>query len=102
VDRAVPRRRHEPPNRVVGRPVPGPSLGGDRECLLRGFLGEIEVAEEADQRGEDPSPLVAEDLVEDRYHSTIGRTSTAPPSRAAGTRAARSIAASRSSASYVR
>ena len=33
------------------------------------------------------------------YHSTIGRTSTAPPRRAAGIRAASSIAASRSSAS---
>ena len=42
---------------------------------------------------------VAEDLLEDRYHSTIGRTSIAPPMRAAGIRAASSIAASRSSAS---
>jgi hypothetical protein len=30
---------------------------------LRGFLGELEVAEEADQRGENPPPLVAEDLL---------------------------------------
>jgi hypothetical protein len=30
-----------------------------------GFLGEVEVAEEADQAGEDAAPLVAEDLVED-------------------------------------
>jgi len=33
---------------------------------LGGFLGEVEVAEEADQPGEDAAPLVAEDLVEDR------------------------------------
>ena len=45
---------------------------------------------------------VAEDLLEDRYHSTIGRTSIAPPMRAAGIRAASSIAASRSSASKKR
>jgi hypothetical protein len=32
---------------------------------LSGFLGEVEVAEEADQCGEDAAPLVAEDLVED-------------------------------------
>jgi hypothetical protein len=32
---------------------------------LSSFLGEIEVAEEADQGGEDAAPLVAEDLVED-------------------------------------
>ena len=34
--------------------------------------------------GEDAAPLVAEDLLEDRYHSSSGRTSIAPPSRAAG------------------
>jgi hypothetical protein len=76
-----------------------PALGGDRERLLGGFLGEVEVAEEPDQAGEDTAPLVAEDLVEDGYRSTIGRTSTAPPRRAAGIREANSIAASRSSAS---
>ena len=84
---------------LVGHPVPWPALRGDRERLLRGFLGEVEVAEEADQGSEDASPLIAEDLFEDRYHSTIGRTSTAPPRRAAGICAASSIAASRSSAS---
>ena len=38
-------------------------------------------------------------LLDDGYRSTIGRTSTAPPMRAAGIREATSIAASRSSAS---
>ena len=85
--------------RVGGGAVARPALRRDRERLLRGFLGEVEVAEEADQGGEDASPLVAEDLLEDRYHSTTGRTSIAPPMRAAGIRAASSIAASRSSAS---
>jgi hypothetical protein len=33
---------------------------------LSGFLGEFEVAEEADQAREDAAPLVAEDLLEDR------------------------------------
>ena len=84
---------------LAGSSVARPALRGDREGLLRGFLGEVEVAEEADQGSEDVSPLVAEGLLEDRYHSTIGRTSTAPPRRAAGIRAASSIAASRSSAS---
>ncbi len=84
---------------LVGDPVSWPALRGDRERLLRGFLGEVEVAEEADQGSEDASPLIVEDLFERRYHSTIGRTSTAPPRRAAGTFAASSIAASRSSAS---
>ena len=38
----------------------------------------------------------------DRYRSTSGRTSIAPPMRAAGIREANSIAASRSSASNMR
>jgi hypothetical protein len=33
---------------------------------LGGFLGEVEIAEEADQCGEDAAPLVPEDLVQDR------------------------------------
>jgi hypothetical protein len=67
-------------------------LGGDRECLLGGLLGEVEVAEEADQRGEDAAPLFAEDLLEQRYLSRIARTSTEPPMRAAGIRAASAVA----------
>ena len=73
---------------MVGQAVAGPALGGDGERLLSGLLGEVEVAEEADQRREDPAPRVAEDLVDRRsqsretrssgYHST-GRTSMAPP-----------------------
>src|SRR5215218_2326877 len=102
VDRAVARGRDKPGARIGGRPLVGPALGRDRERLLSGLLGEVEVAEETDQVGEDASPLVAEDLVEDRYHSAIGRTSTAPPMRAAGMRAASSIAASMSSASNTR
>ena len=99
VDRAVARRGHEPRAGVGGRAVARPAPRGDRECLLRGFLGEVEVAEEADHGGEDASPLVAEDSLEDRYPSFSGRISIAPPSRAAGIRDASSIAASRSSAS---
>jgi hypothetical protein len=79
--------------------VARPPLRRDREGLLRGLLGEVEVAEEADQRSEDATPLLAEGLVQDRYRSTIGRISIAPPMLAAGIRAASSIAASRSSAS---
>jgi hypothetical protein len=42
-----------------------PARGRDRERVLRGFLGELEVAEEADQRRENATPFVAEDLFED-------------------------------------
>jgi hypothetical protein len=66
VDRAVPGRGDQPGARVVRRPLSGPALGGDRERLLSGLLGELEVAEEADQVGQDTAPLLAEDLVENR------------------------------------
>jgi hypothetical protein len=65
VDRAIACGRHQPGPRVVGSPLAGPALGGDRECILSGLLGEVEVAEEADQGCEDSAPLVSEGLVED-------------------------------------
>jgi hypothetical protein len=65
VDGAVARRRDQPCGRVGRRAVARPALGGDRERLLRGFLGEVEVAEEADERSEDAAPLLAEGLLED-------------------------------------
>jgi hypothetical protein len=66
VDRAVARGGNQPGARVGGRPLSGPALGRDRERLLGGFLGEVEVAEEADQASEHAAPLVAEDPIEDR------------------------------------
>src|SRR6185437_6559612 len=99
VDRPVAAGGHQPCPRVGRHPVARPALGGDREGVLRGLLGEVEVAEEANEGRQDAAPLVAEDLLEDQDHSTIGRTSIAPPSRAAGMRPASAIAASRSSAS---
>ena len=89
----------EPGAGIDRRAVARPALGGDRERVLGGFLGEVEVAEVADQAGEDAAPLVAEDLLEQRYLSSTGRTSTAPPYRTTGMRAAISSASSSSSAS---
>ena len=66
VDRAVAGGDRQPRARIGRRAVARPALGGSRERLLRGILGEIEVAEEADQVGEDAAPLVAEDLLEQR------------------------------------
>jgi hypothetical protein len=65
-DGSVARGRHQPSARVGRGSFARPAFRGNRESLLRGFLGEVEVAEEADQCSEDTSPLVAEDLVEDR------------------------------------
>src|SRR5205085_822576 len=102
VQGSVARRRDEPRGGVRRHSVAPPPFRGDREGLLRGFLGDVEVAEEADQRREDAPPLLAEGVFQLSYHCTVGRTSTAPPRRAAGIFAARSIAASRSSASKTR
>jgi hypothetical protein len=66
VDRAVACGGDEPGERAGRRSVAGPALGGGRERLLGGFLGEVEVAEEADQAGEDAAPFVPEDLLQDR------------------------------------
>ena len=49
---------------LAGAPVRRPALNGDREGLLGGVLGEVEVAEEADQPSQDPAPLLADDLLE--------------------------------------
>src|SRR6266545_3463643 len=61
VDGTVARRRHQPGARERGDPVTRPALRSDREGLLRGFFGEVEVAEEANQGSKDTPPLVAED-----------------------------------------
>jgi hypothetical protein len=54
--------------------------GVHRERLLFGVLGEVKVAEEADQGGQDAAPFLAEDLFERGYQYTSeGRISTAPP-----------------------
>src|SRR5437660_10395200 len=99
VDRAIPRGGHKPADGVAGDPIARPALGGDRECLGGGFLGAVEVAEEANQRGQHAPPLLAEALLDQLGCSTSGRTSTLPPSRADGIRAASSSASSISATS---
>ena len=46
----------EPGRGLSGAPVARPAARGDGEGLLRGLLGEVEVAEEADQGREDAPP----------------------------------------------
>ena len=79
VDRPALRGREDPRARLVGGPVLRPAIERDDVGVLDGLLGPVEVAEVADQAGEDAAPLVAEDLLEQRYLSSTGRTSTAPP-----------------------
>ena len=64
---SVPSRPDQPGAWVARDTVARPPVGGDGERLGRGFLGEVEVAEETDQGGQDAAPLLAEDLVECRY-----------------------------------
>ena len=58
-----------------------PALDRGRERILQRLLGEIEIAEEADQGGEDPTGFGAVDRLDRVYgwsNSMIGRTSTVP------------------------
>ena len=64
VDGAIASSRDQPGDRILRRPVTGPPLGRDRERLLGGLLGEVDVTEEADQGGEDAAPLAPEDLLD--------------------------------------
>ncbi len=64
VDRTPASRRHEPAGGIRGRALDRPAFRGGRKCLLRGLLGEVEVAEEADERSEDAPPQLAEGLLE--------------------------------------
>jgi Protein of unknown function (DUF664) len=91
-------RRHPPADDPVcgaaRRRRPGPHRGPVRRLGWRG----------APSRGQRSTAIAkascAEDLLEGRYqYRSAGRTSIAPPRRAAGIREASSIAASRSSAS---
>ena len=84
-------------NRAIDR------LRRDREGLRDRLLGELEVAEVADEHCEHTAPLVTEDLLEGRQVAALpmtGRTSTVPPIRSTGIRAAISVAWSRLSHSY--
>jgi hypothetical protein len=99
IDCLVAPGRDQPGPGVGGHAVALPALSGHDEGFLADFLGEIEIAEEADQRRQDTPPLFVEDLLDQEFISATGRTSTEPPIRAAGIFAARTIAVSRSLAS---
>jgi hypothetical protein len=66
VDRPIAGGRDEPRAGVRRQAIAPPALGRGRKRLLGGFLGEVEVTEEADQGRQDAPPLVAEGPLEDR------------------------------------
>ena len=121
VDRLVPSGGDQPAHRIrrgTGRrPLPQPR----RECLLERLLGHVDVAEQAYQRGQDPTVLRAKDLLDAHGRSRwegyptgrprardaryfggptlMGRTSIERPAFTNGWRVAKASASSRSLAS---
>ena len=65
VDRLVARDPGDPGAGVVGDAVARPALERDHERLLHRLLGEVEVAEDADQAGDRPPRLVPEQAVDE-------------------------------------
>jgi hypothetical protein len=63
VDRAVASGGDDPGTGIRRDAVAGPALRGDRERLLDGVLGEVEVAERADQDRDRAPELLPVDLV---------------------------------------
>ena len=104
IDRLVPSRLNEPSAGIVRQLSRRPLLESGGERFLNHLLGEVEIAEEADQSGEDASRFRAiepADGVGDRRWSYIDNTglTSIEPTRALGTRAAMAHASSRSFAS---
>ena len=77
VDGLVPRRGRDPGARVARQPTLRPDLERDQERILDGFLGEVEVAEDADERRDRPSRLLAEQAVDDLGRRAYRRASAA-------------------------
>ena len=82
IDRLVAGDAGDPGAGVVRRAVARPALEGHHERLLHRLLGEVEVAQHADQRRDRPSRLVPEQAVDDG--DRIGRGLAGPGRRAAG------------------
>jgi len=80
VDRPVPCGRDQPADGIVRLPVAWPAFGSDRERLLRGILGKLDVAEDPHEGGQHPGPVLAEDPRQAPWNnaSRTGRTSIAP------------------------
>ena len=97
VDRLVPRGGGDPRTRIARDALDRPALERDEPRILDRLLGEVEVAEDADQGGDRSSRLLAGTGGRSRRQSywMTGRTST-HPFFAPGIFAAQSIASSRS------
>jgi hypothetical protein len=65
VDRPIPGGRRDPCTRICRDAAVGPDLECGDERVLDRLLGEVEVAEDADERRDRPSLLLAEQAVDD-------------------------------------
>src|SRR5207245_7234775 len=74
-----PRHEEEPGAGVARHPVPRPMLERADERVLDALLGDVEVAEGADERRGEPAGLLAEDL----GHRGVGRLTYGPRARLA-------------------
>ena len=61
IDGEIARGRRDPATRVGRQPVARPAAQGDRVRILHGVLGDVDVAEDADQRGDRATGRLAED-----------------------------------------
>ena len=77
VDRAVAGDPRDPGAGVVGDAVARPALERDREGVLNRVLGEVEVAEDADQGGDRPPRLAPEQAVDVELRLVYEATSLA-------------------------
>jgi hypothetical protein len=104
VDGAAVRDGDQPGPRTPRHPLRRPGGDGRRKCVLEHLLGEVEVAEEANERGERTSRLLAKGALQGLggVHDVFrtGLTSI-DPCCAVGIRAARAIASSKSLASIM-
>src|SRR6266513_724032 len=64
VDRLVPRGRRYPAARIRRHAALGPDLERDEERVLYRLLGEVEVAEDPDERSDRPPRLLAEQAID--------------------------------------
>ena len=78
VDRPVPCRRRDPGARVVRDAPNRPRLERGDERFLDGLLGEVEVAEDADERRDRPARFGSEQAVDDLVRGGIGSRQSAP------------------------
>ena len=71
VDGLEPAGRHQPRSGVGGDPVARPLFQRGPEGLVQRLLGEVEVTDQADERGEDPARFGAVDGVQRSRHGAM-------------------------------